>query len=46
MRLSQVHGNMYGTSKLGVQDVLQGGQICILDIDVQVATAVVPCSNP
>jgi len=37
---AEVHGNMYGTSKLGVQDVLQGGQICILDIDVQGCRAV------
>merc|ERR1711874_368237 len=28
-------GNMYGTSKKAVQDVLDSGKICILDIDVQ-----------
>jgi guanylate kinase len=28
-------GNMYGTSKKAVQDVLDSGRVCILDIDVQ-----------
>eukprot|EP00731_Ephydatia_muelleri_P018814 Em0011g854a len=28
-------GNMYGTSKKAVQDVLSKGQVCILDIDMQ-----------
>lgn len=28
-------GNMYGTSKKAVQDVLASGRICILDIDTQ-----------
>lgn len=32
---AHVHGNMYGTSRQGVQDVLRGGKICLLDIDVQ-----------
>lgn len=31
---------MYGTSKTAVQDVLAGGKICILDIDVQGVKAV------
>jgi guanylate kinase len=33
-------GNMYGTSKAAVQDVLDAGKICILDIDVQGVKAV------
>jgi len=33
-------GNMYGTSKAAVQDVLDSGKICILDIDVQGVKAV------
>ncbi|CAL4113526.1 unnamed protein product, partial [Meganyctiphanes norvegica] len=28
-------GNFYGTSKKAVQDVLDSGKICILDIDMQ-----------
>lgn len=28
-------GNMYGTSKKAVKDVLASGRICILDIDTQ-----------
>ena len=37
---AQFSGNMYGTSKTAVQDVLAGGKICILDIDVQGVKAV------
>ena len=33
-------GNMYGTSKSSVEDVLNSGKICILDIDVQGVKAV------
>ena len=33
-------GNNYGTSKASVQDVLDSGKICILDIDVQGVKAV------
>lgn len=33
-------GNMYGTSKSSVNDVLNSGKICILDIDVQGVKAV------
>jgi len=32
---ADVHGNIYGTSKGSVQDVVTAGKICILDIDVQ-----------
>ncbi|KAF4759462.1 guanylate kinase, partial [Perkinsus olseni] len=32
---AEVHGNLYGTSKAAVRDVLSHGEICILDIDVQ-----------
>ncbi|KAF4655414.1 guanylate kinase [Perkinsus chesapeaki] len=32
---AEVHGNLYGTSKTGVREVLAHGEICILDIDVQ-----------
>lgn len=32
---ANVHGNLYGTSKTAVADVASGGQICVLDIDVQ-----------
>ena len=39
--LSQINsGNMYGTSKSSVEDVLNSGKICILDIDVQGVKAV------
>jgi hypothetical protein len=32
---AEVHGNMYGTSKEAVNQVIKAGKICILDIDVQ-----------
>jgi len=32
---AEVHGNHYGTCGRSVEDVLNGGQICLLDIDVQ-----------
>jgi len=32
---AEVHGNHYGTSRQAVEDVLRGGKICLLDIDVQ-----------
>lgn len=32
---AHVHGNIYGTSKQSVQNVLDQGKCCILDIDVQ-----------
>ena len=37
---AQFSGNMYGTSKTAVEDVLANGKICILDIDVQGVKAV------
>jgi len=37
---ANVHANMYGTSKAGVENVLNAGKICILDIDVQGADQV------
>ena len=33
---AEVHGNYYGTSKAAVEKVINGGKLCILDIDVQV----------
>jgi guanylate kinase len=35
-----VHGNYYGTSKAAVEKVINGGKLCILDIDVQGARLV------
>lgn len=35
IRCCEPTGNLYGTSKKAVQDVLCQGKICILDIDVQ-----------
>lgn len=35
IEFANVHGNYYGTSKQGVQDVIENGQICVLEIDVQ-----------
>ncbi|KAK8736157.1 hypothetical protein OTU49_004851 [Cherax quadricarinatus] len=32
---AEYSGNLYGTSKTAVQDVLENGRICILDIDTQ-----------
>jgi len=32
---AEVHGNFYGTSRKAVEDVLMGGKMCLLDIDVQ-----------
>mmetsp|Transcript_8209 Transcript_8209/g.23570 ORF Transcript_8209/g.23570 Transcript_8209/m.23570 type:complete len:1068 (-) Transcript_8209:65-3268(-) len=32
---AEVHGRLYGTSFQAVQDVLNEGKVCILDIDVQ-----------
>lgn len=32
---AQFSGNMYGTSKKAVQDVLSSGRICVLDVDIQ-----------
>ena len=32
---AEFSGNLYGTSKQSVLDVLESGRICILDIDVQ-----------
>lgn len=44
---AEVHGNFYGTSKKAVEDVIQLGKICILDIDVQgcesVKKSTLPC---
>jgi len=42
-----VHGNLYGTSKKAVENVIKLGKICILDIDVQGCESVkksgIPC---
>mmetsp|Transcript_25785 Transcript_25785/g.40240 ORF Transcript_25785/g.40240 Transcript_25785/m.40240 type:complete len:208 (-) Transcript_25785:42-665(-) len=35
-----VHGNIYGTSKLAVEDVVNQKKICILDIDLQGAKSI------
>ena len=35
-----VHGNMYGTRKCAVEDVVKQNKICILDIDLQGAESV------
>ncbi|EFA80471.1 guanylate kinase [Heterostelium album PN500] len=44
---ANVHGNYYGTSKKALQDVLDKGKICLLEIDVQgcesVKRANIPC---
>ena len=37
---AEFSGNLYGTSKSAVEDVLNSGRICILDIDVQGVKAV------
>ena len=37
---AEFSGNLYGTSKTAVQDVLDSGKICILDIDTQGVRAV------
>ena len=37
---AEFSGNMYGTSKTAVEEVLARGRICILDIDVQGVKAV------
>jgi len=37
---AEFSGNMYGTSKAAVEEVLARGRICILDIDVQGVKAV------
>ena len=30
-----MHGNMYGTSVAAVEEVVKGGKVCVLDLDVQ-----------
>ena len=37
---AEFSGNVYGTSQKSVRDILDGGKICILDIDVQGVKAV------
>ena len=37
---AHVHGNVYGTSKAAVMEVIKQGKVCLLDIDVQGAAAV------
>ncbi|KAA0145933.1 hypothetical protein FNF27_07463 [Cafeteria roenbergensis] len=32
---AEVHGNIYGTSKRAVNDVLDANRVCLLDIDIQ-----------
>jgi hypothetical protein len=36
---ADVHGNLYGTSLGAVRDVASKGQICVMDIDIQVRCA-------
>lgn len=40
LEYAEVHGNLYGTSIAAVKRVLEGGRVCILDIDVQGARSV------
>jgi guanylate kinase len=35
LEYAEVHGNLYGTSRMAVRRVLDTGKVCILDIDVQ-----------
>ncbi|PNH10311.1 Dehydrogenase/reductase SDR family member 11 [Tetrabaena socialis] len=35
LEYAEVHGNLYGTSLAAVRNVLEGGKVCVLDIDVQ-----------
>lgn len=37
---AEVHGNLYGTSVAAVEQVMQQGRVCVLDIDVQGAESV------
>lgn len=39
LEYAEVHGNIYGTSRAAVDTVLDGGRVCILDVDVQGARA-------
>jgi len=39
LEYAEVHGNIYGTSRMGVERVLDTGRVCILDVDVQGARA-------
>ena len=32
---AEFSGNLYGTSKKAVEDVISSGRLCVLDIDVQ-----------
>eukprot|EP00658_Telonema_sp_P-2_P004404 TRINITY_DN11649_c0_g1_i2.p1 TRINITY_DN11649_c0_g1~~TRINITY_DN11649_c0_g1_i2.p1 ORF type:complete len:210 (-),score=44.81 TRINITY_DN11649_c0_g1_i2:403-1032(-) len=32
---ANVHGNLYGTSFVSIQDVAETGRVCLLDIDIQ-----------
>src|SRR5258706_13974066 len=34
---AEVHGHLYGTSRVGVEDMVKGGQDVVLEIDWQVA---------
>lgn len=43
---AEVHGNLYGTSRLAVEKLLAGGIDVILEIDVQGAEQVVRTMNP
>ena len=40
LETAMVHNNIYGTSKSAVDDVINQGKICILDIDLQGAQSV------
>lgn len=40
LEYAEVHKNLYGTSVAAVRTVLEGGRVCVLDIDVQGARAI------
>lgn len=35
LEFAEVHGNIYGTSIGAIEDVLESGRVCVLDIDLQ-----------
>ncbi|KAG1665098.1 hypothetical protein FOA52_007789 [Chlamydomonas sp. UWO 241] len=39
LEFAEVHGRLYGTSRMAVDRVLNTGRVCILDVDVQGARA-------
>lgn len=40
LEYAEVHGNIYGTSLVAIQSLIDQGKVCVLDIDVQGARAV------